>query len=95
MKPRLVTSLIIAGMSGAPAFAQEAANSSGSYVVSSGSIGGLAATILLDRATGKTWYLGEVDSLGKVSIALPAGSSGTPIWIPISFAPGPPKIPPR
>jgi hypothetical protein len=95
MKPQLVTSLIIASLSGAPAFAQEAANSPGSYFVTSGSIGGLPATILLDRATGKTWYLGEVDAQGKISIALPAGSSGSPIWVPISFAPGPPKIPPR
>jgi hypothetical protein len=95
MKPRLATSLIIAAMSSAPAFAQVAASSSGSYVVSPGSIGGLPATILLDRATGKTWWLAEVDSEGKISLALPAGSSASPIWVPISFAPGPPKIPPR
>jgi hypothetical protein len=94
MKRRLATSLIMATISG-QALAQEAPGATGSYVVSAGSIGGAPATILLDRATGKTWYLGEVDSQGKIWVQPPAGSSGSPLWVPIAFAPAPPKIPPR
>jgi hypothetical protein len=93
MKRRLISCLMVATIFGAPIRAEEAPNSSGSYVVSPGNIGGVPATILLDRATGKTWYLGETDSEGKV--ALPGASSGSPIWIPIPFVPTPPKTPPR
>jgi hypothetical protein len=89
MKQRMVSSLILAAIFSPPVLAQEPPSSPGSYVVSPGSIGGQPATILLDRATGRTWYLGEVDSQGKFSIALPAASSGKPIWVPISFAPAP------
>jgi 3-methyladenine DNA glycosylase Tag len=93
MKRRLISSLTIAIIFSAPVRAEEAPNSSGFYAVSPGSIGGVPATLLLDRATGKTWYLGEVDSQGKV--ALPAASSGSPIWVPIPFVSAPPKTPPR
>src|SRR5208282_5698290 len=95
MKRRMVPSLLLGAIFCPPVFAQEPPTSPGSYVVSPGSIGGQPATILLDRSTGRTWYLGEVDSQGKFWTTLPTASSGAPIWVPISFAPGPPKNPPR
>jgi hypothetical protein len=84
--------LIAAAALAAPALADEARTS---YSVTPGSIGGVPTTILMDQATGKTWYLGEVDAEGKISLQPPAGATGSPIWVAIPFAPGAPKIPPR
>jgi hypothetical protein len=95
MKRRMAPSLtlVLGAIFGRPVLAQEFPSPTGSYVVSPGSIGG-QPTILLDRATGRTWYLAEVDAQGRLSITPPT-SSGKPIWVPISFAPGPPKTPPH
>jgi len=78
-----------------PIAAQTSPSPAGTYVLFQGTIGNTTATMLLDSVNGKTWFLGQVDEAGRISVALPFGQGGTATWIPLPFAPKAPPSPPR
>jgi hypothetical protein len=79
----------------AVAFAQDTSNSI-PYTLFQGTVGGTPITILLDRSSGKLWYLAEIDSKGTIWITPSIAVIGTPlnpIWVQMQFAPSAPAAP--
>jgi hypothetical protein len=76
---KLPTLALLTALFPAMAFAQ-----SGPFTMIQGSVGGTSTIILLNTATGDTWFLDQMGKDGR-PLPFPAGAAGgVPIWVRLS-----------